>query len=162
LVRESPWRDEGQGVVLDLGSHLLDMLDFVLGIPHSITFTAFLNKFENKSPDRALLISNMSKPVVSLEMNLCMWRNTFRFEIIGSMGSAHIDGLCKWGSSKLTFRQRVLPSGVPIETSHIEPQGDPTWNAEYDDFKSAVRNRISTNLRKDLWILGTLNSVSGA
>jgi len=25
LVRDSPWRDEGQGVLLDLGSHLLDM-----------------------------------------------------------------------------------------------------------------------------------------
>ncbi|CAN2226520.1 MviM Predicted dehydrogenases and related proteins [Candidatus Nanopelagicaceae bacterium] len=161
LVRDSPWRDEGQGVLLDLGSHLLDMLDFVLDLPHSITFAAFLNKFENKSPDRALLVSNKSKPVVSLEMNLCMWRNTFRFEIIGSMGSAHIDGLCKWGSSVLTLRERVLPSGVPKETTLIEPQGDPTWVAEYDDFNSAVRNKIPTSLQKDLWILNTLNSVSG-
>lgn len=161
LVRESPWRDEGQGVVLDIGSHLLDMLDFVLEIPHSIAFTVFLNKFENKSPDRALLVSNKSKPVVSLEMNLCMWRNTFRFEIIGSMGSAHIDGLCKWGSSILTLRERILPSGVPKEMSFIEPQGDPTWVAEYDDFKFAVLNKIPTNLQKDLWILNTLNSVSG-
>ena len=161
LVRDSPWRDEGQGVLLDLGSHLLDMLDFVLDLPHSITFAAFLNKFENKSPDRALLVSNKSKPVISLEMNLCMWRNTFRFEIIGSMGSAHIDGLCKWGSSVLTLRERVLPSGVPKETTLIEPQGDPTWVAEYDDFNSAVRNKIPTSLQKDLWILNTLNSVSG-
>ena len=161
LVRNSPWRDEGQGVLLDLGSHLLDMLDFVLELPHSITFDAFLNKFENKSPDRALLVSNKSKPVVSLEMNLCMWRNTFRFEIIGSMGSAHIDGLCKWGSSVLTLRERVLPSGVPKETTLVEPQGDPTWVAEYDDFNSAVRNKIPTSLQKDLWILNTLNSVSG-
>ena len=162
LVRDSPWRDEGQGVLLDLGSHLLDMLDFVLDLPHSITFAAFLNKFENKSPDRALLVSNKSKPVVSLEMSLCMWRNTFRFEIIGSMGSAHIDGLCKWGSSVLTLRERVLPSGVPKETTLIEPQGDPTWVAEYDDFRSNVRNKIPTSLKKDLWILNTLNSVSGA
>jgi predicted dehydrogenase len=161
LVRDSPWRDEGQGVALDLGSHLLDMLDFVLDLPHSITFTAFLNRFENKSPDRALLVSNESKPVVSLEMNLCMWRNTFRFEIIGSKGSAHIEGLCKWGSSVLTLRERVLPSGVPKETSFIEPQGDPTWVAEYDDFKSAVRNKLPTSLQKDLWILNTLNSVRG-
>jgi predicted dehydrogenase len=161
LVRDSPWRDEGLGVVLDLGSHLLDMLDFVLDMPHPIRIDSFLSKFENKSPDRALLVSNKSSPVVTLEMNLCMWRNSFRFEIIGSMGSAHVEGLCKWGLSELTVRERILPSGVPKESSFIEPQGDPTWVAEYDDFKSSVRNKIPTSLQKDLWILNTLNSVSG-
>ena len=31
-VRRSPWRDRGMGVIADLGSHLLDLTDFLLGV----------------------------------------------------------------------------------------------------------------------------------
>ena len=32
LVKSSPWRDKGSGVILDIGSHLLDTLIFGLKV----------------------------------------------------------------------------------------------------------------------------------
>ena len=51
-----------------------------------------------------------------------------------------------------------MPSGTPKEVQIIESQGDPTWNLEYDFFKSKTMSGVSTDLSKDIWIFENLRS----
>ena len=79
------------------------------------------------------------------------WRNSFRADVYGELGSAHIDCLCKWGPSTLTVRNRVLPSGRPDEESSTLICADPTWALEYEHFR-ALCQAPATNLANDVWI----------
>lgn len=149
-VRNSPWRDKGLGVFSDLGSHMLDMAHFLFG-PHAETGELWsADRFENKAPDH-VLFGYRGQRVLEMEATLLSWRNSFGLDLFGELGSAHIDCLCKWGPSTLTVRKRVLPSGRPEETVAVLPQGDPTWQLEYDYFIELCRTG-GTNLENDIWI----------
>ena len=92
-------------------------------------------------------------------MSLCMWRNSFFCDIIGDKGSAHISSLCKWGPSTLTYRNRIFPSGKPIdEVSRIEIS-DPTWQLEHEYFFQQILSGAKTNLSTDCWISGVLKEL---
>jgi len=55
LVRDSAWRDQGAGVIPDLGSHLLDTCLFWFGdIADELTLSS-VNRFENRAPDHAII-----------------------------------------------------------------------------------------------------------
>ena len=159
-VRNSQWRDKGMGVVPDLGSHLLDMVDFIFDEkPEFFLREAFC--FENKAFDYAKLCSRENKkPYYELEMTLLSWRNTFRLDIFGEMGSAHIDCLCKWGPSVLQIRKRVFPSGRPEEDKKVLECADPTWQKEYDYFKKLCAKGSGSNIENDLWIHAALENAA--
>lgn len=162
LVRDSAWRDQGSGVIHDLGSHLLDTLLFFFG--DSMKERQFslrsCQRFENKSPDYAAFSSEEALPRLDCEMTMVSWRNSFYCDIYGEKGSLHIDTLCKWGPSTLTFRERILPSGKPSERSETLLQPDPTWETEYAYFKKLceLKNR-QEDLSKDLYLLEALQSL---
>lgn len=158
-VQNSLWRDRDDGVISDLGSHLMDIVLFwfpKISIEYSLSSVA---SFESQSPDYARIESKNSSPLVSLEMTTCMWKNTFRCDVIGELGSAHITGLCKWGPCTFALRERVFPSGKPIETIFEYPQGDPTWNLEYRKFKDQVKSKSRVDLSRDLYILTQLQRI---
>jgi predicted dehydrogenase len=156
LVRESAWRDQGDGVLPDLGSHLLDTCRYWFGdLGDSFRMLA-ANRFENLAPDHVVIGSEGCAPRIELEMTLCMWRNHFQCDILAENGTAHIESLCKWGPSTFTHRVRVLPSGRPPETQVTLVQDDPTWAVEYDWFKKRVASGAPTDLSNDLWIQKTL------
>ncbi len=149
-VRNSPWRDQGLGVLTDLGSHLLDMAHFLFG-PHSTAGESWsADRFENQAPDH-VLFGYRGDPVQVMEATFLSWRNTFQLDVFGELGSAHINCLCKWGPSTLTLRTRVLPSGRPGETVETLEQADPTWQLELDHFLRLCRSG-GTNLEHDIWI----------
>ena len=149
-VRNSPWRDKELGVFSDLGSHMLDMAHFLFG-PHGEAGELWsADRFENKAPDH-VLFGYRGHPVLEMEATLLSWRNTFRLDLFGELGSAHIDCLCKWGPSTFTVRHRVLPSGRPTEMVEVLEQPDPTWQLEYDHFLELCRT-AGTNLENDVWI----------
>lgn len=149
-VRNSPWRDKGLGVFSDLGSHMLDMAHFLFGAQAERGELWSADRFENQAPDH-VLFGYRGKRVLEMEATLLSWRNTFRLDVFGELGSAHIDCLCKWGPSVLTVRTRVLPSGRPAETVEILEQSDPTWQLEYAHFLDLCRTG-ATNLENDIWI----------
>jgi len=158
LVRNSAWRDEGAGVLPDLGSHLLDTALFWFGMP-SVPFEIYsCNCFENRSFDHFSFGANGS-PVLQLEMTLLTWRNHFYADVFAEKGSAHIQSLCKWGPSTFTLRDRKLPSGRPDEESITLLQPDPTWELEYQHFKRLCA-RGESNIDNDIWINGVLNDLS--
>ena len=152
LVRDSNWRDQGDGVLPDLGSHLLDTCKFWFGNNLNSFSLSSYHCFENRAPDHVLLQSENSLPRINLEMTLCMWRNHFTCDILAEKGTAHIESLCKWGPSTFTHRKRVLPSGRPLEYSETLVQEDPTWEAEYIHFKQLISNSTPSNLSTDYWL----------
>lgn len=141
LVRDSNWRDTGLGVIEDLVPHLVDILYYWFP-DNSLLFTLINSShFENAAPDHAILKGSDSQLLVSLEVSLCSWKNSFVCDIYGENGSMHINGLCKWGKSEVKIRQRVIPSGIPLEETITYPSGDPTWSLEYEHFKNLVNNK---------------------
>lgn len=159
LVRDSVWRDQGAGVLPDLGSHLLDTCRFWFGERDYDFNVVSAHRFENQAPDHVVISSENSGPRIELEMTLCMWRNHFTCDILAEKGSAHIESLCKWGPSTFTHRERVIPSGRPPEMSVTLVQDDPTWEVEYSHFKSLVASRAQTDLSGDIWLQRTLGNL---
>ena len=152
LVRNSEWRDQGSGVLHDLGSHLLDTAAFWFG-DLGLDFQIISSRaYENRAPDHVVFGSESSQPTLELEMTLLNWRNHFTADLFAQNGSAHISSLCKWGPSTLTTRTRVLPAGRPPEEQVTLVLDDPTWAAEYAHFKSLCQNGAKTDLTKDVWL----------
>ena len=157
LVRESAWRDQGAGVLPDLGSHLLDTVLFWLGRPISGFRIQSANRFENRAFDHVVFGSN-GDPVIQFETTLLSWRNHHTTDVFAEKGSAHIESLCKWGPSIFTLRSRKLPSGRPDEESTTLVQPDPTWALEYAHFKTLCE-RGANNVDNDIWINDTLRGL---
>ena len=152
LVRESAWRDQGAGVLPDLGSHLLDTARFWFGDLGDDFHVGSVSCHENRSPDHVVIASEASVPKLELEMTLLSWRNHFTCDLLAEHGSAHIESLCKWGPSTFTLRRRVLPSGRPPEESVTLLQDDPTWALEYAHFKLLCADRAPADLANDAWL----------
>lgn len=161
LVRTSAWRDEGAGVLPDLGSHLLDTCRFWFGDISDNFSVSSAHAFENRAADHVVIAREGPLPRIELEMTLLMWRNHFTCDVLAEKGSAHIESLCKWGPTTFTHRRRVLPSGRPPEQQVTLAQDDPTWAAEYAHFKDLCERRVPTDLSGDLWLHRALGRLSG-
>ena len=160
LVRNSAWRDQGAGVLPDLGSHLLDTARFWFGDISDDFQVISANRFENLAPDHVVIGTEAGSPRIELEMTLLSWRNHFTCDILAENGTAHIESLCKWGPTTFTHRRRVLPSGRPPEDAVTLVQDDPTWAIEYDHFKRLIAAGKPTDLSNDRWLLRVLGQLS--
>lgn len=160
LVRKSPWRDKGAGVLPDLGSHLLDTAKFWFGELGEGFDILFVNCFENQSPDHVVLGNLKTSPQLEFEMTLLSWRNHFTCDVFAEKGSAHIRSLCKWGPTTFTRRTRMLPSGRPPEESTTLTQDDPTWELEYAHFRSLCQKSTPTDLSNDVWLNRLLRNLA--
>jgi predicted dehydrogenase len=159
LVRDSAWRDQGAGVLPDLGSHLLDTANFWFGELGGDFEVYSSNAYENRAPDHVVVGSRRMRPRLEFEMTLLSWRNHFTCDVFAERGSAHIRSLCKWGPSTFTLRTRALPSGRPPEESVTLVQDDPTWALEYAHFKTLCKQRAASDLSRDLWLQNVLRTL---
>jgi len=162
LVRDSEWRDQGAGVLPDLGSHLLDTVRFWFGDVVDDFSIISSRCFENRAPDHVVLGAPAAQPQIELEMTLLSWRNHFTCDVFAANGSAHIRSLCKWGPSSFTVRTRILPSGRPPEETVTLVQDDPTWAIEYDHFKALCAAGKQTDLGNDVWLNRVLRRLGEA
>ena len=152
LVKTSKWRDKKLGVISDLGSHLLDICFYLFGNNIKKFKILSASKFENKAPDYSFAKIKINNLYIDLEMSLCMWKNSFDFDLFASKGSLHLKSLCKWSKSIFIFRKRILPSGIPIEKKVIFKKGDKTWKLELNHFKKLIENTKKTNFKNNLYI----------
>ena len=149
-IKNSPWKDQGNGVLYDLGSHLVDISRFLFqDLPGDFKLFSG-NRFETNSFDHVLLGCGTS-PFIELEATYLSWRNAFTIDVYGEYGSAHVEGLCKWGPSTYTLRSRIFPSGIPTEDTRVISQPDPTWHLEYEHFIDLCKLG-QNNLENDIWI----------
>src|SRR5436190_9237527 len=88
LVRDSAWRDQGAGVLPDLGSHLLDTCRFWFGATEDKFRFVGVHCFENRAPDHVVIHNEDALPRLELEMTLLMWRNHFTCDVLAERGSA--------------------------------------------------------------------------
>lgn len=160
LVRNSEWRDQGAGVLPDLGSHLLDTCSFWFGTDLGGFQLSSVRRFENRAPDHVVISAVNTFPRIELEMTLCMWRNHFTCDLLAENGTAHIESLCKWGPSIFTHRKRVLPAARPIESQITFVESDPTWEREYTFFRNLVFAGHATNLSNDICLQSNLRRLS--
>ena len=162
LVKKSPWKDKFNGILFDLGSHLIDILLFLFKENPKNIEVISKNKFENKFDDYIIFKIKLKKLSVFCEMTYCMWKNSFSLDFIGQKGSIHMNSLCKWSESTLSFLKRKYPSGYPNEKKIIFKKGDPTWELEHLFFERLVKNkdyRFSLkNLQKDKLIYDLLSN----
>jgi len=158
IVKQSYWKDSYEGVLTDLGSHLCDLLLYFFGNKNFNVDFVHKEKKENLSPDYAL-VQLSEKFTILMEMSLLSWKNTFNLEIIGSAGSIHVNGLCKWGPSSLIIRKRKFPSGVPEEKIDIIEISDPTWKSEYNYFINLVNSRSSGNLKNSEYLTNLMHKI---
>jgi predicted dehydrogenase len=156
-VKQSVWRDQGIGVLSDIGSHLLDTMMFLFGSLDSKHELWSYDALENRACDH-VLFGSRGKPVIEMEATLLSWRNTFTMDVYGEKGSAHIYCLCKWGPSTFTIRSRVLPSGRPAEKVETIESADPTWAIEYEYFKELC-HAGGTNIENDIAINAILRNL---
>src|SRR5258708_11902352 len=160
LVRDSAWRDQGAGVLPDLGSHLIDTCRFWFGDIADQFSVVSSRAFENRAPDHVVISSEGGEVRIELEMTLLMWRNHFTCDILAEKGTAHIQSLCKCGPSRFTRRTRVLPSGRPREERVTLVEDDPTWAIEYAHFKELCRKGAPADLSGDLWLHRALKRIA--
>jgi len=158
LVKNSPWRDQGVGVLPDLGSHLLDTALFWFNQKNLKFKIQTASCFENNSLDYVAFGAN-GLPTIQLEATLLSWKNHFYADIFAEFGSLHLSSLCKWGPSSITIRTRKLPSGKPDEHTQTLIQDDPTWKIEYEHFKKMCAKGES-NIENDIWINQILSELS--
>ncbi|MDC1076104.1 Gfo/Idh/MocA family oxidoreductase [Litorivicinus sp.] len=162
LVKSSPWKDgPSSSIIKDLGSHLVDITEFLLGRPNETkVLSAQSNAFETNNFDWASWQLNWDGITVQQECTYLCWKNRFELEVIGSKGSVRVDGLQKWGGSRLQVHKRVFPSGVPDISEKRYSGTDPTWKEEYEFFISRLGSPPGRELlSKDVFISELLNNV---
>lgn len=151
------WRDVGYGVLEDLGCHLLDLAAYLLPEdPRGYRLTGTQN-FEANSWDYCSFSTVDGK--FQFLCSTLMWKNTFRIDIFGSKGSIHLDGLHKWGESKLIYRERVFPSGIPKETIITSSGEDRSRNKDIEHFEEMVSIGKSS-YENDWYISQAINSLA--
>ncbi len=162
LVKESPWRDSGIGIFGEIGSHLLDLTQFLFGGYAWFQNVELISSacFENETPDHIVFEASDGDFAVECEATYCSWLNTFTLGILGEKGSLRINGFCKWGGSILEWSKRIYPSGIPDTKTLSWSTPDPTWDKEYKHFKILCENKTySPGHINDLGINFAINSL---
>jgi predicted dehydrogenase len=78
--------------------------------------------------------------IAQLHTSWTQWRNRFTFELFGADGYLIIDGLGgSYGPETLTIGRRRPESGPPEEERLDFPGPDLSWQAEWQEFTSAIR-----------------------
>ncbi len=151
---ESEWRMDparsGGGELLDQGVHLLDLARCVLGdlrVSAAVLPTVF---WKTDVEDNAYLLVEGAGPSVGfLHASWTEWKNTFRFEVAGRVGTVRVDGLGgSYGVERCTHHQMSPAMGPPATVIHEYPLPDASWRHELADFVDAVQSTGAANTPK--------------
>jgi scyllo-inositol 2-dehydrogenase (NADP+) len=151
------WRDVGMGVIDDLGCHLIDLVSFLFNKKFEYQIISS-NNHEARVNDHCSFISTDHK--ITFTCSYLMWKNTFTIDVYGSEGSVHIDGLNKWGGASFIHRERIFPSGIPIEHKVSTSGTDDTWRDDCHQFERMI-SKQQNSFENDLMISNALNEICG-
>lgn len=147
---KNSWREKNKySIIDDLGVHLLDTFLYWFNFLPKKYFSVIKQKNELKCYDYFTFKSE-EKFKTLFTVSVLDWRNKFEANIIGSKGSLHINGLCKWGPSTFTKRIRKFPSGRPKEFIKIIKIKDPTWKSEEDFFNKISKKKLNNFYTNEL------------
>jgi predicted dehydrogenase len=150
---DTEWRSNadlsGGGELLDQGVHIVDLCRLFLGEFKSVfcsveTFFWNLGHFDSgkQLEDNAFaLLKTPAGQIAQFHTSWTQWRNRFSFELFGRDGYLLVEGLGgSYGTETLTIGRRQPESGPPTQETHEFPGSDISWQAEWQDFTSAIRN----------------------
>ena len=144
LGYEKEWRFaraiSGGGELIDQGSHLIDLAQWLLGEFTEVQGTVRTFFWDAEVEDNVFLtLSTSDRRIAWLHASWTEWRNLFSLEIYGRKGKLHLEGLGgSYGVESLTL-YRMLPGMGPPETTRWEyPFPDRSWEAETAEFIAAI------------------------
>ena len=158
LVRDSAWRDQGAGVLPDLGSHLLDTARFWFGDLGDDFASSRRNRFENRAPDHVVIGSSGSQPQLELEMTLLIVAQPLHLRHARREGHARTSSRCASGGRR-TFTHAhaaCCPSGRPPEETVTLVAGRSDLGARVRALQALCARAAPTDLDNDLWLHRTL------
>jgi len=155
---DKEWRGSadlaGGGELLDQGVHIVDLCRWFLGEfeqARAMIGTYFWNLgyFDTSAAacvparleDNAfVMLRTADAQVAQFQTSWTQWKNRFSFEVFGSDGFVSVEGLGgSYGTERLTIGRRRPESGPPEEETYEYPGADISWQAEWDEFSTAVR-----------------------
>ena len=148
----SAWRDQGAGVLPDLGSHLLDTARFWFGDLGDDFRLVSASRFENRAPDHVVIASETTQPAARTRNDAAVVAQSFHLRHPRREGHRAHRVALQMGAEHLHARTRILPSGRPPEEAVTLVQDDPTWALEYAHFKQLCAAGTQTDLGNDLWL----------
>jgi predicted dehydrogenase len=144
---EREWRCmsevSGGGELIDQGCHLIDLSRWFLG-EMSLEYAALPTAYWDIAvDDNAFLALRAAEGQIAwLHASWSEWKNTFSFEVFGRNGKLVIEGLGgSYGTERLTYYKMLPQMGPPDTTTWEYPFPDRSWDAEFDDFVAAIRER---------------------
>lgn len=153
---EKEWRASkeicGGGELLDQGVHVVDLFRWFLGDfdeAYGIVPTFYWNM---EVEDNAFAVFRTSGgQTAMMHTSWTQWKNRFTFEIFGEAGYLIVEGLGgSYGVEKLIIGKRPLNrdsapriylGGAPEEETLIFDGPDLSWELEWKEFKTAIRER---------------------
>ena len=147
----------GGGELLDQGIHIIDLFrwfmgDFAEAFGSIATHFWDLGYFRSESErgggpvhrqleDNAfILLRTADGRVAHGHTSWTQWKNRFSFEVFGRDGYLCVNGLGgSYGLEHLIWGKRRPESGPPIEEHFEFPDPDSSWNAEWSEFVTAIR-----------------------
>jgi predicted dehydrogenase len=142
---EREWRADparsGGGELLDQGVHIVDLARWFIGeIAQVHGFIGTYHWPIQPVEDNAFaLLRSSDGGIVSFHTSWTQWKNTFRFEVLGTDGYVRIDGLGgSYGTERLTIAKRNDDSSPPVEQTTSFDGPDLSWHSEWGEFSAAI------------------------
>ena len=159
-VKKNLWKSKiKSGVAYDLFPHLLD-LHYFLFKKKVIKILSRLNlNIENKYPDYCDYYLD-AKATINLKASYLSWKNKFNIKIVGSKGELEMNGLSKWGGTKLIFRKRKFPSGIPNEKIIYEKKSNHFFNKEHLYFEKLIKKNLYDQDHSNFFINEVMSKIN--
>jgi predicted dehydrogenase len=143
---EKEWRSDreisGGGELLDQGVHVIDLFRWFAGDFDSVMASTSTAYWEMDVEDNAFVIfRKKTGETATMHTSWTQWRNIFSFEVFGRDGYLVIDGLGgSYGTERLTVGRRAAGGGRPEERTFEYPGADVSWEREWADLVSAIKD----------------------
>jgi predicted dehydrogenase len=144
---ETEWRASkdlcGGGELLDQGVHVIDLIRWFGGEvveTYGRTETRF---WPMEVEDNAFAVLRTEREITAtFHVSWTNWKNIFSFEVFGTEGYVRVEGLGgSYGPETLEFGKRRKEGGAPDIERYEFPPEDVSWEAEWSDFMSAIREK---------------------
>jgi predicted dehydrogenase len=142
---ETEWRCDkdisGGGELLDQGVHIIDLCRWFIGDQVKQVYGKIFTSFWDIAvDDNAFFNLEFSNSVYAqCHVSWTNWKNVFSFEIFGSNGYIHIQGLGgSYGLETLEIGYRNKNGGKPDIKEYSYPDEDDSWLMEWQNFKKGI------------------------
>jgi predicted dehydrogenase len=142
---DQEWRGNpdlaGGGELLDQGVHIVDLCRWFLGDFSHVSgmLGTWFWQVAPLEDNGFALLRTAAGQIATIHTSWTQWKNLFRFEIFGQKGYLLAEGLGgSYGVERLTIGTRRPESGPPDQEIWEFPGPDISWQAEWEEFKTAI------------------------